>query len=245
MILNGSYKYKKALIIDEKRLKEINELLLVFCSRIEIYATTIKDTQYQFENIDEMISVDNYGERRIKKIELIGYNDYHRDITINIFSSEGIVLHYNNSVECYYTFHDESGEILFTNKLNDILKKSTASYWLFNKVSIYGITLSINFILSLIGIMHNQKPHMEHTIIYYIIVLIISCLLYYFIYLIDRKIYYRFFPAVAFLWGEEKEKNKKLSTLKANIFWCIIVAVIVSIISAWLYSNVFGGINNG
>ena len=48
--------------------------------------------------------------------------------------------------------------------------------------------------------------------------------------LIDKHILAKFFPPVVFLWGEEQVQYEKYDKTRKNIFWCVIVAIIVGII---------------
>jgi uncharacterized membrane protein len=58
---------------------------------------------------------------------------------------------------------------------------------------------------------------------------------------IDSKILANLFPAVVFCWGEEVEQFEKWSKLRANIFWGMIVAILIGFVTSYLFKIITGG----
>ena len=52
--------------------------------------------------------------------------------------------------------------------------------------------------------------------------------------LIINKGWRKLFPPLVFLWGEQITVNNRLAKLRGNIFWCVIVALIIGIVLAFL-----------
>lgn len=238
MKLSGTYAYYKALIISKERLKELQSILLEFCDHIDFYATTEQSVQLQFNDFEEMLSYDNYAERKISELELIGHKGLYRIINIKLFSTPGLFHHYKKTAECHYTLDCIESETLFKSKLQTLFKKSTARYWLIGKFSLLG-TITI---CSLIGAFYSyffNKTYNSNVIQtgnYF--PLIIAIIIIFGSFVLDRKILYKIFPSITFLLGEEIENSNRIANLRKNIFWGVIVAIAITLLGTYLY-NIF------
>ena len=49
-------------------------------------------------------------------------------------------------------------------------------------------------------------------------------------YLCSKLMWKKLYPRVIYAWGEEKERYSKLEGLRSNLFWGVLVTIIISII---------------
>ena len=69
--------------------------------------------------------------------------------------------------------------------------------------------------------------------------LIIAVLLTLFFAALDYYVFGNLFPPVIFAWGEEAKRSDKNHARRNNIFWGIIVAIVVGILSSYLTGKFF------
>ena len=49
------------------------------------------------------------------------------------------------------------------------------------------------------------------------------------------KVWKYFFPPIVFLWGEEIENNKRMTNLRKELFWGVIVTTVIGIIITMIF----------
>lgn len=233
MEISGSWSYRRALVLSVERMRELNSILLSFCERIEFTATTKKNQDIQFTTLDEMLSFDNFKERRLQEIEMTGYKGYHRIFNIKIKDTNGIILHYYKTVECFYHLDTFDDETLFLSKIKYVLKKSTPNYWLLGKFSLYGTVWIASVISTVINCLTKNMPNLKINLLV-VFCIVIICALLLIIWVFDHKFYYNIFPAVSFLWEEEIARYDKWIKLRSNIFWGVLVSLIVGLFGAMI-----------
>ncbi len=100
--------------INAEQIKELHSLLEEYCNSIRYNAATKDDSRIEFENIEELLNQKNFGERKIKKLEIQGWNNNTSvDIRIeleNPISGRNIVIS--------YMFHDRDTETVFVDNSN-------------------------------------------------------------------------------------------------------------------------------
>jgi len=74
----------------------------------------------------------------------------------------------------------------------------------------------------------------------FIVSIAIVCGILWLIWLLDNKIYYNVFPAVAFLWEEEVARYDKWQKFRSNIFWNVFVALIIGLIGTVITKSILG-----
>jgi hypothetical protein len=232
MQISGVKKYRRALYLTSDRIKELNSTLLNFCERVEFSATTKNGRDIQFADINEMLLYDNFRERHLTEVSIKGYTGYSSAFSIDIHDAQGMVLHYYSTMQCSYHFENFDIETLFLKRLNDILKKSTSSFWVLAKISLYGFLMLGCIVSSAVSYITGNVSKV--TPLVFVVALLFSGALVVLCWLLDRKVYYNIFPAVAFLWGEEITRYEKWKNLRSNLFWVVIIGGIMGLFIAWL-----------
>lgn len=237
MRLNGRFKYEKALVLTPERIRELENIFLRFSKDIFYEATTVSDTEIIFSSVDELLEYDNYYNRRIKSLTVTGKDGFD-EIVSCIFEADGleVFLGYSKTCICRYTTSTVETEKSLKDNILEFLKKSTAQYWLIGKIRIFGIMTFVSGIalgyIGFAGVHSNSETNVP--VIVFLGTIIIVCALLSLIILIDRHGLKKVFPAVTFAWGEEARNYEKSERTRHNLFWAVLVAIIVGIVAAFI-----------
>lgn len=238
MKVKGSINYRKALAISPDRLIELEIILLEYCTKVEYSVVTIKGMEILFSDKTELFEYDNFGNRRIQELSIRCYNDITSASIIDIdFISESdcfALWGYNTTCRCRYRLEDIKQADLFTSAVSNFLKKITTKYWLIGKFSLAGL-LAILGLLSALHLWINPASQKTQVNIF---ILIIAFALYALVCGINQFLR-KLFPPIAFLFGEETERQQENTELRKNLFWVVIIGLAIAIIASWLYNQVF------
>lgn len=130
-------------------------------------------------------------------------------------------------------------EAEFRSALQLILKKATQPYWLIAKISIYGLFFFFCAFSSMYNFSAGKTVTYNGSAFSFFIGLIIAVLLTLFFAALDYYVFGNLFPPVIFAWGEEAKRSDKNHARRNNIFWGIIVAIVVGILSSYLTGKFF------
>lgn len=238
MKLEGKFTYKKALILTPERIKELETVLLKYCENVSYEATTVIDTEISFSSMNEMLNYDNFQKRKLKEVIIVGRNGYEKIVNC-VFAVSGFPLFkgYNETCLCKYIVSDVDKETMLRNDIQVFLKKATASYWLLGKFRLFGLLSFVSFYLFLFLLFGGNSNVKLTTIPLFFVSLLIGFCLVKVIQLIDCFLG-KIFPPIVYLWGEEKENYEKYDKLRHNIFWCVFICMIVSIVCGIIVSYI-------
>lgn len=242
MTISGKIKKKKALVINQHYLRGICEIVKKYCNRVVLSVETVSNTNITFDSLDELLNYDNFKPRRIKTLEITGYNNYHRRITICV--EEGLnllqLINYTSTVNCSYEFNSTEEETLFINDFNNWFEKCKASYWLLGKFSLFGIILAPSLLITLFRYIVGYKADFSsYDTMIIIMSIVISIAFILSAKLIDKYFLANIFPPIVFAWGEEIRRYTKWNKLRSNILWGIIVAVLVGLVTSYLFETLW------
>lgn len=231
MILEGRFEYKKALILTPERIKELETILLKYCKRISYEATTVAETEITFASVDELLSYDNFQNRRIKSLTMIGQNQFDRVFTC-IFEARGlkILFGYDGTFVCRYTVSNVDTETTFKKDVLVFLKKTTAQFWILGKLRLFGLLCMLCWFSAVYLIGYNNSNAGEKTVLGAFLACILGVSVVGTSIIIDQCFLKNLFPPLSFVWGEEKIRFSKYEQLRKNIFWGVIIATIVGIV---------------
>ena len=222
---NGTIIRHSCVTLNKARMDELRGILLKYCDYLFFSVTTVDDSSIEFNSYDELMSYENFGKGRIKKLTIFGQRKNDKEIRVTvIFSAE----HANPGIAFDYIFEQSDEETIFCKDVEDFLVK-TGSY------HIVAIIFEIAFVLALGSILRLiVKKHFPSAKIP-VYVALAACTV--FLYLkISNWVWERLFPCVSFEWGESVLYYKRLKKWRENMFWGVIVAFIVGIASSILLS---------
>lgn len=242
MKINGKINYHKALFLEESALKSFDNILRCYSNDIRYSATTMSKTRIDFDNFEELVNYENYGNTKIKFLEVIAYARFERILSVyfEYYDSNARLLGYYSTFRCDYGFNSFEEEQKFKNEIQKFLKKNTPNYWLLGKIRIYGLvvipSLFITYYRFLNGSFNDSKGL---SFMNSILVLVIAIAIMLGLSFIDRKLLDPIFPAIVFNIGDEIKKQDKYSEIRKNILWCIIIALILGVISEAINRAIF------
>ncbi len=236
MIIYGHVYFNHAIIVSERMLKELQDAILVFYDLVEYKAYLYNGDEIAFDSLEELTSYDNYENRRIKRlVASFGY-----DNQIYFEKNTSFISSYKYTVHCKYATKNNDESILFSNKIKGILKKGRRPlyYTFITKICMFhflafllGIWIAaVIFLLFNGGLNKTSGTNEKLTesigigVLFMLIANIIASFL--------EKIREKIMPALAFDIGEQIKVNERFKDLASKIFWGIIVAFIMSILTA-------------
>lgn len=227
-------KYNKSLKIDKEALKELDNLYSEIGTQAEYSIVTEDNIHYTFDNLEELLQYDFSNEIKVLKI---GRHDYMKKANLDIeFKVDYISIFtvYSTIVEISYSTSDENIDILLKEKISQFYKKYATHNWIIGKFGIYCylsiLILIIAAIVLVVDFINNNSisiPISMGVIIY----CIISWIGLFLIRRFDTFICKKLFKPIIYYIGKEKDKSDKVDKIKSNIFWGVIVAIIVGIIT--------------
>lgn len=245
MTISGKVTKKKAIILSPERLTDLCDILSKHCNRLEFSAETHGKSRISFIDINELLSYDNYKSRRIIDLEITGYIDYSRTISISIGDLNfNPVVNYGSTIRCDYKFDSTDAESIFKSDLDTWYDKAVSSFWLLGKFSVTGLLFIPSVFITLVRFGGGIKTDIDISNIKVILALAVITLLTYgvitLIKCFDTYVLGNLFPAVAFNWGEETVRFEKWSRYRSNLFWGIIMAILLGLVSDYLYDTLKG-----
>lgn len=233
MELRGNIRFTEAIVVDEKLLVQLENTLLEFYDDVLYSVKLCNGDLIKFNNLQEMLDYENIDERKIESLQ-IGFNIIDE---LNFYPTYSAFCSYKCTVSGTYRMDNSDKSILFSNKVNDALKKARRPQWytVITKISMFHFLIVeliiCFFLLGYIYIKEGELTEVSFTATYFIscmlssIMIILLCGLF-------SKIRKYFFPSISYMIGEQIVKIEALNKLYGNIFWCVIVAFIVSVFSA-------------
>ncbi len=240
MEIEGNFSYSKSLVLTKERILDLVEILEGYCERIKYEVVTINNLTITFQSKEELLAYDNYGKKRIKELTISGYSKYSRVFRMDYLSKQwGSLLGYWKTVKCSHAFSDMKDAEQFKEAILLLLRKATPSYWWVGKISTWGI-IWISSALSTVYYIFTGKAFKYEggaglffvggAIAFLIIALSVS---------FDYYIIGSLYPPISFAWGEELNRAQKNDRLRGNIFWVIVIGIIVGLLTSFLFNKIF------
>lgn len=246
------HNFKKGFLVDEEKLRKIHDIILKRIRDDGIEYHIFREDSFSFKttNVDDIINEDNPKWAKINEIEL---NSKSKDFDLNIdFSEESVELSINGENRddvflLYSELKDYMSNEVCTLKvtyryISSYLSKGIFIAFVFsiiciafimsgnqmseevtnNIIASNDIDKKINFIIQ-----QNVIQSEEYKILYLFPIFLVPV----FIYKPILSIISYLFPSNLFLIGKEIENYKRKLKLRSNLFWGIIIASTISILT--------------
>ena len=231
MTLDGRFEYKRALVLTPERIKELETIFRKYCERVFYEATTVAETDISFVSVDELLNYDNFQNRKLKSLTVTGRNGIDRIVTCTFVPDNiKIFVGYGETCICRYTVSTVDAETTLKADILTFLKKVTASFWLIGKFRLFGLLGCVSLYIFPSLLLFGRVSDAEWSFSRFILSLLLGYGLVAIIRLVDRCVLEKLFPSIVFLWGEETEYYEKCDRMRKNIYWCVIVAIVVGIV---------------
>lgn len=235
MKVKGAIKYKYSTILNENQIREIDTIVNEYLGTPEYSSEIVSGDSITFDSLEELLLFDNFDNRKIKKIIIrVGFDTF-------------IYLDCNNK---YNSVHGDFGidsedkseefrrkfiSILNKGKRNRLYEFFAMSYYTRIFISIWAAVTIYSFIMG------NPSEFINLTLVESAVIIIgsvICGILIYNLLEIINKWIKSLFPRLVVYIGEEKKNENSRGKLRDNIFWVIIVGLIISI-SGGLLPKIF------
>ena len=216
---------RKRLLITNDRLNELQSLLTKYCTKIDWEATISDGTIITFDSFKELQQYSNFGSTKILEIKTVGRSDDSKTIIrVTISRKDPSVKHYG---KCSFEFEKEDQYTVFRKEIQDFFDKCIegeiayqVGRWLLT-VIILGVILYTILRYTEITETNIALLVMCYFVLGGIAFLISSS--------VSTKILGFAFPSIVFAIGEGVTRYEKLKKLRSNIFWGVIIAVIIGL----------------
>ncbi len=231
MRVEGRLKYNYAIIVNEDFIKDIDDLLKEYFEKPLYAAILLNGDRVLFDSALELVEYDNYSYRKIKTMSI----SFGRGNSMYIEPTTSFVNAYGATIVMDYTVDNNDICDEIKRKTLFIIDKHKQSklYSLASKLSIMHLSILMMIICCGMSIHILIKPREEivelpNSISFALVFLgmfcgVISAVL---LRILVKKI----FPPILVYLGENIRIIERTSKLKSNIFWCVFVTGIVSII---------------
>ena len=223
---------KKSLKIDEDALKELDNLYAKIGTTAEYSIITEDNIHYSFDNLEELLQHDFSKEIKILKISR---HDYTRKANLDIkFEIDYLSTFttYDTIAEISYSTSDEDIDIILKQKILEFYKKYATHNWIVGKIGIFGYSAILLFLMLAIVVVIASVNKINVSIpitMNFFMRLIISSIMWILIKKFDILICKRFLKPIVYYINKQKDKWDRTQNIKSNIFWGVIVAIIVGI----------------
>ena len=242
-IVRKSSTLKWSIVVDEIELRRLDEAIHLSCSPSDkndefklVYTITCSDgSAIQVNDIDSVIQENNSKEARIDSIAANVYTiDNSKHITINL--GEKI---FDESINYSVTGNSRDWVYLTTSKICDRFENMKQWYTPISKINWWMPIIAFTFILYIYSNLQEKVETTTISLIEAVIVIFITaCVIYIVPHYLNKFTRYLFPPHI-FRIGDGIKKHDKLISLRANLFWGVIVTLTISIVVSFFFNNPF------
>ncbi len=235
MNIYGKIRFKDAIIIDEKLLRDLENTISQFFGKVSYSCRLCNDNRIEFESLDELINFENVKIRKIVSLSMKFncINEIEFEPDISFFSS------YKYTVQGTFNTDDLDKSVLFQEKVKAILDRNKQDRWyiILTKMNYMHLCLA-SFIFSTCSTIYAiYTGGLEQKISYNPLIFNLSIsigVVFFILAVILSKFRNVLLPPVAFKIGEQIKEIEKGRNLFSKIFWGVIVAFIVSLVVAYI-----------
>lgn len=241
MKIHGKIRFKDAIVVDEKLLRELEEIILSFYTHISFSCDLCNDDTISFGSLEELLNYDNAKIRKIVSLTMSfsscgAYNKIQFDPDISLFSS------YKYTVQGTFETEDMDKSILFSEKIKNSLNKHKQSIWytLITKMCMMHFLIllllfsfgSTFYLVFTKGINISKEMGYSPITINLGIAFMFFCMLFGYVFSKCRN---TLLPPIAYKIGEQIKEIEKGRDLFSKIFWGVIITFAISVLVGKLF----------
>ncbi len=216
------FEYKRIIVLTEDYMTELQSVIQKYSRIDSIRGKTKNDTEISFDSFEQLLSYVNFGEERLVNLDITGRSSYEEPwVRIDIEFQPHRV--FRSSVICNYEFENEEQLRAFEHDINGLLSRTVEKNS--NRIAFRIALITAIVVITMaafVFMLKIQTQALTYTLSAFLgVFLAFGCSL-------SSRITGMVYPYVTFAWGEGKKRYEKSAKLKANIFWCVVIAVIIA-----------------
>ena len=201
-MIAGKFHFKNTLLIRPDILGGLAELIKTYKKEIKFTIRSIDDTTINFAVLDALVSFGRKFDNKIKELKLVS-NDNDFEIIFKPGNNDNFSIW--ASIICSYRLESKEEEVLFLEKIKDILENAVAPYSFASKFSL----AAVGVLIPLLFYSYFASDYTNNLIL----LLGIAALG------LTAGLWSYLFPQLVFLWGNEKDTYFKKVVLRKNALW--------------------------
>lgn len=241
--ISGQISFKKAIRLSIENIRNLTEILLRYCSTVRYEIRTVSDIDITYKSIDELEHHDNFKDTKIISLSVIGSGDNN----IRCVFNENIFVSLHNTFVCYYNVQKLDNQKILSKDIHKFLDKIVQPYYFINKINLFSVfTIILLFYLQYLSIKSHISLQKDIAIDVSTFDIIIAIVLYFgtlfllfYIFEQANRIFHKYlFLSIVFDWGEEHKIDIRREKFKSQIFWGVLVTIIVSIAASIIANHI-------
>ena len=232
--------WNKSLLIDETFLTQIKDIYATIGQKPIFTLITKCNAKYKFTSIEDFLKYDFNEDIEILIIENLNYSA--NNIFFKFEIKQHCILNYDCTSICKYTVEDNNFDSILKEKISKLYKTHVKSDWFIGKLSLLLFIMVISIIILgkfIIMSVSNHKMFSQPIDGLFVLGMFIGFFITISIRMIDKFICYKFFNPLVYYFGFQKNKWDRTLKLRENIFWVIIIGIVISLISTLIANNIF------
>ncbi len=239
--VEGEFSFGTAIRVDKEKMCDLQEILSTHYTEIKYSAQLLCNKTVFFGNLSDLLGYNNYDPNRIISIEIICSSEANYNFVLNLKPKYGYPVSFTRTVFCVYSIENLDDAFTLERKLEEWCNRCKSQYykiakynisWLFHKINdFFGVLLTIFLALGFICtlIVGESLPQSNFDFFWSLILLVIVGIFLLILNFIDRKYILHYFQPLIFYWGDEIQRQDHLEKVRSQIFWGVIVTIIVGL----------------
>jgi len=231
-----TFKEKHAIALQEKKINKIAILLKQYYpdANMSISALLKNEDRVWFNDIEELLAYDNSNDYRIDTLYID--TDSRGNYEIKFHSTASVIFAYDSTVSVSFYMENKDDCIAFKAKLKEIFKEMRLPFYYtflskFSATSTFILVMTLYWFYNFMQPRITESPSVSLSMFAFIILFIVFGVA--FISGVGH-IWSTLFLPIYFLWGDDIIRLEKIAKTRSNIFWAVIVGVILIVFSRYI-----------
>lgn len=230
------FNFEKAIIIDEKMIKDMVIEIEKYCEIISFSSKLEKGDTVDFDSLDELLNFENTKMNSLKSLYITARDKgYKNKIDVRIETYNVYIQQFIDTVVVEMTIDSADKKAAFKARMNEIFQRNEQEcrYNIMSKNGVLNV-FSIVYYIVLIGFGYVYFTKGSDTISNRTYILFIFFSIIYLLKDYIHKLQRKYYPPIVFYLGDGISRYDNNSNGRNNFFWSVIVSTILSIIFLFL-----------
>lgn len=226
-----SFSYKKAIIVDNNMLNEIDKEIRAIYAIVKYEAITVSGDKIEFESLNELLSYENAENEKLVSVDISARDEkFINTAYIFIKCKPSSFWESFETVRVTFTVDDTNKKVIFKNNVMHLLERCTQNkkYNAISKTEVF-ILFSIVYIGAAIFYFIKLFSNKGQISTALSTTMIILCALYC-LKMPLQKYRDKYYPRVVFYLGDQIKQYEEQKGSRQNFFWTVCIGGVISVI---------------